>query len=237
MSMKTSIFRQLFDNKTSTYTYILADKDSREGLIIDPVLHQFDRDVELIRELEIKPLYLLETHIHADHITSAAMLKNEFGLLTVYSKEAGSSFADLEVSDEDELHIGQLKVRCLSTPGHTKGCMSYGIPGMVFTGDALLIRGAGRTDFQEGSASELYRSIMVKLYALDEETLVFPAHDYQGRRCSTIGEEKRFNKRIRQSTSVQEFEKTMAELQLPYPEMMSEAVPRNKIGGNEPVFV
>ena len=226
------LFRQLFDPETSTYTYLLADEETREAAIIDPVAEQAQRDLSLLRELGLHLVFTLETHVHADHVTASGALREATGARSAVSKAAGVACADLPHSDGDVLQLGRHKIRVLTTPGHTDGCVSYHVEGRVFTGDALLIRGTGRTDFQSGSAAQLYDSITQKLFALPEETLVHPGHDYKGRTVSSIGEEMRFNPRVAGKTK-EEFVRIMHELQLAPPKKIAEAVPANLVCGSE----
>lgn len=230
------IFRQLFDQETSTYTYILADKETREAVIIDPVREQLERDLAILRELDLKLLYALDTHVHADHVTGLGLLREATGCKTVASRHAKVDCHDLPVGEGSRIRFGKHELVVLETPGHTDGCLSYvtGDRSMVFTGDALLIRGTGRTDFQQGNAEKLYRSITEKLFSLPDETLVYPGHDYKGRMVSTIGEEKRFNPRVGQGKSLEEFQTIMANLDLPKPRYIDVALPANLACGLAP---
>ena len=220
-------FRQLFEAESSTYTYLLADEKTREAVIIDPVKETLARDLKLIEELALRLVYVLDTHVHADHITSAGELRRVTKATTAVAASAGVSCVDRPLKDGDEISFGSHKLKVISTPGHTDSCLSFWIDDRVFTGDALLIRGTGRTDFQQGSSSRLYHSLTQKLFTLPDETLVYPAHDYQGRTVSTIGEEKRFNPRVGGGKSEQEFSQIMAELKLANPKKIHEAVPAN----------
>lgn len=221
------IVRQLYDRDTFSYTYLLVDPESREGAIVDGVKERFDRDLTLIQELGVELLYAIETHAHADHITSAGLLRQSTGAKIVYGKSAGIKGIDVEVVDGDELKLGAYVIKALTTPGHTSGCASYYVDGMVFTGDALLIHGCGRTDFQAGSADVLYDSINQKLFTLPDKTIVYPAHDYNGRPWSTIGEEKRWNPRVGGTQTKQGFIDIMNNLKLDMPKKINEAVPAN----------
>jgi sulfur dioxygenase len=225
--MKRLIFRQLFDQETWTYTYLLADAKTKEGIIIDPVFEKFERDLRVIRELGIKLKYTLETHTHADHITGASKIKEATGAETVNGLNAGAECSDIKLDDGDTLNFGMYELKALSTPGHTDGCMSYYVAGMVFTGDALFIRGTGRTDFQQGSPEKLYESINEKIYALPDDTLIYPGHDYKGETVSSIKEEKLFNPRIALGTKLEDFVATMNNLNLANPKKIHEAVPAN----------
>ncbi len=222
-------FRQLFDSLSSTYSYLLADEASREAVLIDSVLEQHARDAALIGELGFELRYALDTHVHADHVTGASALRKRFGCKLVLGERAGAPCADLMVKEGDLVCFGRHALEVLETPGHTAGCVSYvcADPKLVFTGDALLIRGCGRTDFQDGSSSELYRSVHEKLFQLAPETLVWPAHDYQGRTASSIGEETEYNPRLGGGRTLAEFEAIMAALKLDPPKRMAVAVPAN----------
>jgi glyoxylase-like metal-dependent hydrolase (beta-lactamase superfamily II) len=231
------VFRQLFDPETSTYTYLLADPTTRDAIVIDPVLDQIERDLGFIAELGLALRYALDTHVHADHVTALAALRDRVGARTVVSERAGVRCADLTVVDGDAIRFGGLGVHVLETPGHTAGCISCVTldRAMVFTGDALLVRGCGRTDFQGGDPDALYRSIHGKLFALPGTTLVYPGHDYKGRTASSIDEERRCNPRLGGGRTQAEFAATMRALALPHPRFMAVAVPRNlRCGREEP---
>ncbi len=219
------ILRQLFDHESYTYTYLLADKNTHEAVIIDPVKEHLARDLKLINELGLTLLYALDTHVHADHVTSAGDLREATGCKTGVSSGGDVDCADLSLNDNDEIQFGRHALRVMTTPGHTDSCLSFYINNMVFSGDALFIRGTGRTDFQQGDAGTLYDSISQKLFTLADDTILYPAHDYRGHTRSTIGEEKQFNPRMTQSRA--EFIETMNELDLPDPKKMMEAVPAN----------
>lgn len=218
---------QFFERESSTYTYIVFDSESREAAIIDSVQETAERDLKWLEDLGAKLKYILDTHVHADHITAASWLREKTGAKTGISRDAQVSCADLNLKDGDELAIGSYKIKVMATPGHTDSCLSYYVDGKVFTGDSLLIRSCGRTDFQQGSADRLYDSIMHKLYTLPEDTVVYPGHDYRGATSSTIGLEKKLNSRIRAQTTKQEFVKTMSELKLENPKKIHEALPAN----------
>ncbi len=220
------IFRQLFDLESSTYTYLLADPESKEGVIIDPVKEHLERDVQLIKDLDIKLKYVLETHLHADHITSSALIREATGA-KICIGDSEVKCADITISDGMEIEFGKYTIKILATPGHTSGCRCYYVDGMVFTGDTLLIRGCGRTDFQGGSAETLYKNINEKLFTLPDQTLVYPAHNYKSLAASTIGEEKQLNPRLA-SKSKEEFIEIMNNLNLQYPKKMDVAVPANR---------
>ncbi|HYX32007.1 MAG TPA: MBL fold metallo-hydrolase [Oligoflexus sp.] len=219
------IFRQLFDRETSTYTYLLADADTKEAVLIDPVQEQVDRDLRLLGELDLRLLYVLDTHVHADHITAAGVLRARTSCKTGLSKVSGVECADLQLAEPDTLTLGRIVIHVLETPGHTNGCLSYRVGDRVFTGDTLLIRGCGRTDFQNGNAPKLYDSVTQKLFTLPESTLVFPGHDYRGMTSSTIGEEKHFNPRLTKTRD--DFIQFMRDLKLDHPKKIMEAVPAN----------
>ena len=228
MSTKPYIgFRQLLDQDTWTFTYLLWDLDNREGIIIDPVREQFERDLCLVGELGVRMGYALDTHVHADHVTSLGMLREEMGLQTAVGEPSGVPCADIMLNDGYTLGFGRHTLTALATPGHTDACTSFKVENMVFTGDALLIRGCGRTDFQQGDPEMLYRSITQKLYALPNETLVYPGHDYNGKSVSTIGEEKQYNARIPSTQTESDFAELMNSLNLPRPKHIDEAVPAN----------
>jgi glyoxylase-like metal-dependent hydrolase (beta-lactamase superfamily II) len=218
-------FRQLFDRETSTYTYLIAD--GGEAALVDPVLEQVDRDVQLLTELGLRLRYCLETHIHADHVTGTGRLRERTGCLGVVPVGAAAACADRFVQDGEELPLGSLTIRAIATLGHTDSHMAYLVNGHLLTGDSLLIRGCGRTDFQSGDAGALYDAITQKLFALPDETLVYPGHDYRGFTVSTIGEEKRWNPRLAHH-SREEFIALMGALQLPDPAKIAMAVPANQ---------
>jgi len=222
-------FRQLIDRETSTYSYVLADEHTRDAVIIDPVLAQVERDLGLIADLGLRLIYALDTHLHADHVSALGALRDRLGARAVVSRHAGVGCADLAVGEGDVLRFGGHALRVLETPGHTAGCVSYVEPGaaMVFTGDALLIRGCGRTDFQGGCAHQLYRSVHDKLFALPGATLIYPGHDYHGRTATTVDEERRLNPRLGGATTVDEFAAIMSRLGLARPQQMAQALARN----------
>ena len=230
------LFRPLFSAESATWSYILADRNSREGVIIDPVLEEKERDLRLLEEIGINLKYIFETHIHADHITAASALKDTIGGQIVYG--AGNrqevDGADIFLEDGEEIHIGAVSLTALATPGHTSGCTSYRAKNAVFTGDALLIRGCGRTDFQSGSAKALYASVHNRLFTLPDDSFVYPAHDYKGMLCSTIGEEKKYNPRLKTGTSEAQFIEIMKNLKLAPPKKINESVPANKKAGRVP---
>ena len=222
------IFRQLFEPVSSTYTYLLGCEATRQALLIDPVMPTWERDLTVLNELGLKLVYTLDTHIHADHITSALQLKREAGSRIVYPATSRVACADLNVEDGASVAIGSIEVKALHTPGHTDDHFSYLADERVFTGDALLIDGCGRTDFQNGDAATLFRSVREKLFSLDSDTLVYPAHDYQHRRVSTIAQERGRNPRLGEAKSLEQFLQIMSELKLPYPKFIDYAVPGNR---------
>lgn len=221
------IFQQLFEPETSTYTYIIADAKTKEAAIIDPVLETVDRDIKLIEELGLKPIYALDTHIHADHITGAGELRKRISVKTAVSQNAQAECIDIPLEDGQELILGDKKIKVIATPGHTNTCLSYYFDGMIFTGDTLLIRSCGRTDFQQGSSDNLFQSVREKLFKLPDETTVYPGHDYRGHTSSTIGTEKKHNARLKESIDREGFRKIMSELKLANPQKIHEAVPAN----------
>src|SRR4051794_4888842 len=224
------IFRQLFDSVSGTYTYLLASRRGGESLIIDPVLEKVDRYLQLIRELDLKLVKAVDTHLHADHITGLGALRDRTHCITVMGEQTKADVVSMRLSEGEKLSIEGLALDVLYTPGHTDDSYSYRMDDRVFTGDTLLIRGTGRTDFQNGDPRQQYDSIFNKLLKLPEETLVFPAHDYKGETSSTIGEEKAFNPRL-QVKSMDAYVELMNKLNLPNPKMMDVAVPANmKVG-------
>jgi sulfur dioxygenase len=229
MEAETMIFRQLFDADSSTYTYLIADPQTGMAALIDPVLEQVDRDLQAVRELDLTLSHVLETHVHADHVTASGVLREKTGC-TVVVGELGAQCADIQVRDGDELRVGSLPVRVVATPGHTDDSISFVVGDRVFTGDALLIRGTGRTDFQNGDPGELYESITRKLFSLPDATRIYPGHDYKGRTMSTIGEERRHNPRVA-GKSREQFIELMNALELGAPKRIDVAVPANRACG------
>jgi len=223
-------FRQLFDPESSTYTYILGDSAHREAVIVDPVRAHIERDLSVLRALETKLVWILETHVHADHVTGAKALKARTGAPTAVSTHCGASGFDRLIDEGEQIAFGDEVLRAIATPGHTPGSTCYLWGDRLLTGDTLLIGGCGRTDFQRGSAEALYDSITRRLFTLPDDTLVYPGHDYHGRRVSTIGEEKATNPRLA-GKSRAEFVQIMNELHLPEPKQMGTAVPANLQGG------
>jgi sulfur dioxygenase len=223
------IFRQLFDAPSSTYTYLVADPDSREALLIDPVFEQARRDSALLRELELTLRATLETHVHADHVTGAWLLKQRTGSAIAVAACAGAQGMDLPLHDDDTVPFGRRHLRVRSTPGHTNGCLSFVLDdeSLAFTGDALLIRGCGRTDFQQGDPVALYHSVRDRILALPAHCLLYPAHDYSGRTVTSVEEERRFNPRFGGNSNEADFIGYMNNLGLPHPKQMDIAVPAN----------
>src|SRR5207344_1750123 len=220
------IFRQLFDSTSSTYTYLLASRHGGEALIIDPVLERVDRYIQLLRELDLRLVKAIDTHLHADHITGLDALRERTQCITVMGEQTKADVVSIRVTDGDRVGIEGLSLEVAYTPGHTDDSYSYLLPDRVFTGDTLLIRGTGRTDFQNGDPRAQYESLFGRLLKLPDETLVYPAHDYKGDTVSTIGEERAFNPRL-QVRSVDEYVDLMGRLNLPDPKMMDVAVPAN----------
>lgn len=226
------IFRQLFEPASSTYTYLIGCEETREAALIDPVLETVDRDLALLDELGLKLKYTLETHIHADHVTGAAKLRAATGCKAAVPEKSQAEHADVAVRENEPLTVGSIQIQPLSTPGHTDDHHAYYVEAngtsRVFTGDALLIDGCGRTDFQNGDSAVLYRSVHEKIFTLADDTLVFPGHDYQGRRVSSVAQEKARNPRLGGGKAVEEFIAIMAALDLPRPKKMDVAVPANR---------
>lgn len=222
---------QLFDRDTYTYTYIVSD-NKNNAVIIDPVLEQFDRDTALIESLGFKIKLIIETHVHADHITSAYLLKKKFNSKIAYGENNKIEGADMFLKDDEVLSIGNLKFKVIHSPGHTAGCISIYIKGYVFTGDTLFIKGAGRTDFQGGSSKSSFKSIKEKLYNLPNETIVYPAHDYNGITSSTIGLEKKWNNSVNENTQLNDYIKNELEKDRPFPKKFDIAVPANTFCGD-----
>jgi len=229
------MFKQMFDEESFTYTYMLADENTREAVIIDPVASHIEDYITYVAENNLHLNYALETHVHADHITASGMLRERLNIKTGVGKHCGASAADLQLNEGDVIEFGQQKIRVIATPGHTKGSLSYVWRDRVFTGDALLINGCGRTDFQGGNAGELFDSITQKIFSLNNDTLIYPGHDYQGRRVSCVAQEKAINARLA-GKSREEFIEIMLNLNLPKPKLIDIAVPANRrCGLPEPV--
>lgn len=227
------IFRQLYDATSSTYTYLLADEHSREALLIDPVFEQQQRDLALLDELGLTLKLVVDTHAHADHITAAWLLKQKTGCTIASAAVINAEHVDLPLQHGQHFGVQGIDLQARATPGHTDGCMSYVLAdqSMVFTGDTLLIRGCGRSDFQQGNAATLYRSITEQLFSLPDSCAVYPAHDYHGRTRSSIGEEKQYNARVGGGANETDFVGYMQAMQLPHPKKIDEAVPANLRSG------
>ena len=225
------IFHQMFEAESSTYTYIIADQKTKEAAIIDPVVETIDRDLNLIQELGLNLKYVLDTHIHADHITAAGEIRKRTKAKTAVSAEAHVDCVDIPLTDQQELKLGDKTIKAISTPGHTNTCMTYTFENMIFTGDVLLIRGCGRTDFQQGSSEKLFQSVHEKLFKLPDNTIIYPAHDYRGHTSSSIEQEKKYNPRLGLAKTKQEFIQIMSELKLANPKKIHEAVPANMACG------
>ena len=224
------LFRQLFDKTSSTFTYLIASAKGREALIIDPVLDNINEYIGLLNELDLRLVKVIDTHIHADHITGASKLKDQTNCTTIMGEQTPANAVDLEVKDEEIIKLDQIEIKALYTPGHTSDSFSFLMNDCLFSGDTLLINGTGRTDFQNGSAKDAYNSIFNKLLKLPEKTLLYPAHDYNGEKVSSIGKEKKFNPRL-QVNSENEYIEIMNNLNLPEPKMMDVNVARNiKLG-------
>ena len=229
--------RQDVDDRAEGRTYIVGDRDSGKAIIIDAVIENVERDLKTLDELGLRLIYAVETHIHADHITGASILKDRTGANVVFGGSAQGMVTgvDLFLHEGQELHFGNTAMKALATPGHTDSCTSYLLPGAVFTGDTLFIRGNGRTDFQGGSADKLFDSVRKKLFALPDDTIVYPGHDYHGRVSSTIGEEKKFNERLNLSIDKATFVEMMSKKKEPRPLKMDIAVPANLKAGRLPL--
>ncbi|MBC7500706.1 MAG: MBL fold metallo-hydrolase [Herminiimonas sp.] len=222
------IFRQLVEPLSNTYTYVLGCEATGLAVLIDPVIATMDRDLRELQVLGLKLAYTVDTHIHADHITAALEMKNKVGSRIAAPAAEHLPCADANLEEGKPFQVGSIVLDPLHTPGHTAGHFSYVFSDRVFTGDALLIEGCGRTDFQQGSADALYRSVKEKLFSLPDDTIVYPAHDYKGRYVSTIAQEKSRNPRLGQGKTLEEFRQIMSSLDLPYPKFIDYAVPGNK---------
>jgi sulfur dioxygenase len=227
------IFRQLYDAVSSTYSYLLGDPHTGRAVLIDPVFEKHQRDAALVRELGLDLVYTLDTHCHADHVTGAWLMKDALGSRIALAAAYGAANVDVPLSHGDRVEFGRIALEVRATPGHTAGCLSFVTTDhrMVFTGDALLIRGAGRTDFQEGNPHTLFRSINERLFTLPDDCVVYPAHDYEGRTASTIGEEKAWNPRIGGGAREEDFVGYMMNLGLPHPKQLALALPANLRAG------
>ena len=220
------LFHQLFDKNSSTYTYLIAFAKGREALIIDPVLENIEQYIKLLNELDLKLVKVIDTHIHADHITAASKLKNKTNCTTVMGEHTPSNAVEIKVKDDEIIYVDKLEIKVIYTPGHTKDSYSFLMNDCLFSGDTLLINGTGRTDFQGGNSEDSYNSIFNRLLKLPEETLLYPAHDYNGQNVSTIGKEKKFNPRL-QVNGINEYIDIMNNLNLSKPNSMDLNVGRN----------
>ena len=227
------IFRQLFDPTSSTYTYVLADENSREAVIIDTVFEQANRDLALLRELDLELLFAIDTHCHADHVTGAWLMKQKTGCQIAAAKKIGAANVDVALGHGDRIRFGAHTLEVRATPGHTDGCLTYVTEDQMkaFTGDALLIRGCGRSDFQQGDAATLFDSINNQILSLPDACLIYPGHDYSGRTVSSVAEEKAYNARIGGQASKQDFVGYMDAMQLPHPKHIDVALPANLVSG------
>ena len=224
------IFKQVFDIKSSTYTYLIASAKGREAVIIDPVLENVDEYINILKELNLKLVKVIDTHIHADHITGASKLKKATSCMILMGEHTPAETVEIKLKDEEIIKLDQLEIKALHTPGHTSDSYSFLMDNHLFSGDTLLINGTGRTDFQNGSAKDAYNSIFNRLLVLPEETLLYPAHDYNGKKVSSIGNEKKFNPRL-QIRNEEEYIEIMNNLNLPEPKSMDINVTRNiKLG-------
>lgn len=228
------IFKQLLDYETSTYTYVIADETTKEAVIIDPVFEHATRDEKLIVELWLSVKYFLDTHVHADHVTGSSRLKEilEWGAIWVGVQNKWVTHNDLFLEDGQILKVWNIEIKVIETPGHTNWCVSYLIDNMIFTGDVILVRGSGRTDFQSGSNESMFESVRNKIFALPDATIIYPAHDYNGFTSSTVWEEKLHNPRLKLENSYEIFEEIMKNLKLPYPKKLNESLPANMKSGH-----
>ena len=226
------IFKQVFDPKTSTYTYFIGSAKGREAVIIDPVIENVNKYIQLLTELDLKLVKVIDTHIHADHVTGASKLKKATNCATIMGEHTPSEAVEIKVKDNEIIKIDNLEIKSIYTPGHTSESYSFLLENYLFSGDALLINGTGRTDFQNGNSKDSYHSIFDKLLKLPEDTLLYPGHDYNGKKVSTIGNEKKFNPRL-QVKNVDEYIEIMSNLNLTKPDMMDNNVSRNiQLGAN-----
>jgi sulfur dioxygenase len=229
------IFRQYFEPVSSTYTYLIACERTKEAVLVDPVASEIKFYEERLAELDLTLRYTAETHVHADHVTGAALLRDRLRSKSVVHKDGGALCADVLVGDQDILQVGDVTLKILATPGHTNGCVSYHLGDRVLTGDALLIGGCGRTDFQRGDAGRLYDSIHTQLFSLPPDTLIYPGHDYHGNTVSTVRQERNKNERLGGGKTRDEFIALMQHLHLPYPKAIDRALPANQACGRESV--
>ena len=226
------IFRQVFDNKSSTYTYLIASAKGREAVIIDPVIENVESYIKLLQELDLKLVKVIDTHIHADHVTGASKLKQVTNCSTLMGEHTPADAVEIKVKDDEIIKIDQIEIKAMYTPGHTSDSYSFLMDNYLFSGDTLLINGTGRTDFQNGSSKDAYNSIFNRLLKLPEDTILYPGHDYNGKESSTIGNEKKFNPRL-QVKNVDEYVELMSNLNLAKPQLIDINVSRNiKLGAN-----
>jgi len=226
------IFRQVFDNKSSTYTYLIASAKGREAVIIDPVIENVESYIKLLQELDLKLVKVIDTHIHADHVTGASKLKQVTNCSTLMGEHTPADAVEIKVKDDEIIKIDQIEIKAMYTPGHTSDSYSFLMKNYLFSGDTLLINGTGRTDFQNGSSKDAYNSIFNRLLKLPEDTILYPGHDYNGKESSTIGNEKKFNPRL-QVKNVDEYVELMSNLNLAKPKLIDINVSRNiKLGAN-----
>ena len=226
------IFRQVFDNKSSTYTYLIASAKGREAVIIDPVIENVESYIKLLQELDLKLVKVIDTHIHADHVTGASKLKLATNCSTLMGEHTPADAVEIKVKDDEIIKIDQIEIKAMYTPGHTSDSYSFLMDNYLFSGDTLLINGTGRTDFQNGSSKDAYNSIFNRLLKLPEDTILYPGHDYNGKESSTIGNEKKFNPRL-QVRNVDEYVELMSNLNLAKPKLIDINVSRNiKLGAN-----
>ncbi len=226
------IFRQVFDNKSSTYTYLIASAKGREAVIIDPVIENVESYIKLLQELDLKLVKVIDTHIHADHVTGASKLKLATNCSTLMGEHTPADTVEIKVKDDEIIKIDQIEIKAMYTPGHTSDSYSFLMNNYLFSGDTLLINGTGRTDFQNGSSKDAYNSIFNRLLKLPEDTILYPGHDYNGKESSTIGNEKKFNPRL-QVKNVDEYVELMSNLNLAKPKLIDINVSRNiKLGAN-----
>ena len=226
------IFRQVFDNKSSTYTYLIASAKGREAVIIDPVIENVESYIKLLQELDLKLVKVIDTHIHADHVTGASKLKQVTNCSTLMGEHTPADTVEIKVQDDEIIKIDQLEIKAMYTPGHTSDSYSFLMDKYLFSGDTLLINGTGRTDFQNGSSKDAYNSIFNRLLKLPEDTILYPGHDYNGKESSTIGDEKKFNPRL-QVKNVDEYVDLMSNLNLAKPKLIDINVSRNiNLGAN-----
>jgi glyoxylase-like metal-dependent hydrolase (beta-lactamase superfamily II) len=226
------IFRQVFDNKSSTYTYLIASAKGREAVIIDPVIENVESYIKSLNELDLKLVKVIDTHIHADHVTGASKLKRATNCSTLMGEHTPADAVEIKVKDDEIIKIDQIEIKAMYTPGHTSDSYSFLMNNYLFSGDTLLINGTGRTDFQNGSSKDAYNSIFNRLLKLPEDTILYPGHDYNGKESSTIGNEKKFNPRL-QVRNVDEYVELMSNLNLAKPKLIDINVSRNiKLGAN-----